>query len=86
MDNANNFINDWFDAFQRTSEYKDRSMMEIMVRRAEFEKNLDDMWAAVPKRGMSQMMEYRKGVERIKSSGLKVLRNPEGKHKIVHKN
>lgn len=75
-----------FESFKHTSNYKDSAMMEIMGNREKFENNLNEMWAAVPRIGMSQMMEYRKAVEHLKSVGLKVMRNQAGDHKIVHKN
>ena len=74
---------DVFDAYQNTSEYKDRSMMDIVFRRKEFEKNLDDMWAIYVRGNPTQLVEYNKGLDQIKSCGLKVLRNSLGKHKIV---
>lgn len=72
-----------FDAYKNTSEYKDTLMMEIMFRRQEFEKNLDDMWAIYMRGNPAQLVEYNKGLDQIKSCGLKVLRNSLDKHKIV---
>ena len=63
---------DYFSAYKNTSGYKDDCMLEITLRKKEFEQNLDDMWAI-----------YKKGVDQIKKAGLKVLRNSQGKHKIV---
>ena len=57
--------------------------MKIMVRRQEFEKNLDDMWINYSKGCASQIVYYNKQVDGIKQFGLKVLRNSAGKHKIV---
>lgn len=74
---------DAINAYRNTSKYKDQGMMEIMLRRKEFEQNLDDMWSAYCKGNSAQIVEYNKGVEQIKESGLKVLRNSAGKHKIV---
>ena len=73
----------YFDAYKHTSKYKDDSMMEIMARKSEFEENLDEMWAIYLRGVTHQIVEYNKGLERIKSAGLKVLRNSAGKHKIV---
>ena len=84
-DNTRQF-RELFESFKHTSDYKDSVMVDIMHNREKHEQNLNEMWAHVPKRGMEQMMEYRKAVEHIKGAGLKVLRNPEGKHKIVYKN
>lgn len=78
-------INDMFDSYRHTSEYKDRSMMEIMSKRSEFEKNLDDMWEIYSKGCPEQIVQYNKGVNQIKEAGLKILRNSAGKHKIVYK-
>lgn len=86
MNDAQKKVFELFESFKHTSDYKDSAMIEIMGNREKFENNLNEMWAAVPRIGMSQMMEYRKAVEHLKSVGLKVLRNLEGKHKIVHKN
>lgn len=83
MSNFGDIFSDYFNAYKNTSKYKDESMLEITLRKKEFEKNLDDMWAIYVRGNTQQVVEYQKGVDQIKSSGLKVLRNPEGKHKIV---
>lgn len=74
---------DYFDAYKTTSKYKDQSKMEIMFRRQEFEKALDDMWSNYSKGMASQIIKYNKQLDDIKGCGLKVLRNSDGKHKIV---
>ena len=74
-------FNSFFD--QASSRYNYNSAMEIMFRREEFEKNLDEMWAIYAKGNTRQLVEYNKQKEQIKSAGLKVLRNSAGKHKIV---
>lgn len=75
---------DFLDAYRNTSEYKDSTMMEIMLRREEFERNLDEMWSIYRRGNMNQVFEYRKQIETIKSAGLQVLRSKStGKHKIV---
>lgn len=74
-------FNSFFD--QASSRYNYNSAMEIMFRREEFEKNLDEMWAIYAKGNTRQIVEYNKAKEQIKSTGLKVLRNSAGKHKIV---
>lgn len=86
MNDAQKKLHDMFESYKHTSDFKDSVMMDIMCNREKYEKNLNEMWALVPKIGMSQMMEYKKGVDQIKSAGLKVLRNPAGDHKIVYKN
>lgn len=83
MGSFENIFGDYFDAYKNTSKYKDESMLEITLRKKEFEQNLDDMWAIYIRGNPQQIIEYQKGVDQIKESGLKVLRNSEGKHKIV---
>ena len=74
---------DYLNAYRNTSKYKDESMLDITLRKKEFEQNLDDMWAIYKRGNIQQIVNYQKGVDQIKNSGLKVLRNSEGKHKIV---
>lgn len=83
MGNFEDIFGGIFDAYRNTSEYKDRGMMEIMYSRQKFEQNLDDMWAIYSKGNPAQIVEYNKGLDQIKSCGLKVLRNSAGKHKII---
>lgn len=83
MSNFENIFGDYFNAYKNTSKYKDESMLEITLRKKEFEQNLDDMWAIYSRGNPQQIVEYQKGVDQIKSVGLKVLRNSQGKHKIV---
>ena len=83
MGNFENIFGSYFDTYKNTSKYKDESMLEIALRKSEFEKNLDDMWTIYRSGNVKQVVEYQKGLEQIKSSGLKVYRNSEGKHKIV---
>lgn len=83
MSNFENIFGDYFSAYQNTSKYKDESMLEITLRKKEFEQNLDDMWAIYRKGVSQQIINYQKGVDQIKKAGLKVLRNSQGKHKIV---
>ena len=77
------FLNDMFSAFRNTAEYKDRSMLDIVARKTAFEENLDDMWAIYTSGNPKQIIEYNKGLNQIKETGLKVYRNSNGKHKIV---
>lgn len=74
---------DYFSAYKNTSGYKDDCMLEITLRKKEFEQNLDDMWDIYRKGVPQQIVNYQKGVDQIKKAGLKVLRNSQGKHKIV---
>lgn len=83
MSNFNNIFGDYFSAYQNTSKYKDESMLEITLRKKEFEQNLDEMWSIYIRGVPQQIINYQKGVDQIKKTGLKVLRNSQGKHKIV---
>lgn len=85
MGQAEEILKGMFTAYKQTSDYKDRSIMEIAARKIEFEKNLDDMWSIYLKGNMGQIVEYNKGVNQLKDLGFKVLRNGSGKHKIVLK-
>lgn len=78
-------LNNLFNAYRHTSDYKDRSMVEIMTRRGEFEEHLNKMWNIYLSGNTQQIIEYNKQIDDIKHAGLKVLRNSVGKHKIVHK-
>lgn len=83
MGNFEDMFGNYFDAYKNTSKYKDSSMLEIALRKSEFEKNLDEMWAIYNKGLTKQIVEYNKGINQIKDVGFKVLRNSAGKHKIV---
>ncbi len=83
MGNFEDIFGDYFSAYQNTSRYKDDSMLEITLRKKEFEQNLNDMWAIYKKGVTTQIVQYQKGIDQIKKTGLKVLRNSQGKHKIV---
>ena len=83
MGTFENLFGDYFNAYKNTSKYKDESMLEITLRKKEFEQNLDDMWVIYRRGNTQQIVEYKNGVDQIKKAGLKVLRNSEGKHKIV---
>ena len=83
MGNLEDIFGDYFEAYKTTSQYKDISKMEIMSRRQEFEKNLDDMWINYSRGMVVQLVNYNKQLDTIKSCGLKVLRNSSGKHKII---
>ncbi len=43
MGNFEDIFGNYFDAYKNTSQYKDSSMMEIVLRKTEFEKNLDEI-------------------------------------------
>lgn len=83
MGDFKDIFKNYFSAYKNTSRYKDDSMLEIMLRKKEFEKNLDDMWSIYGKGVTYQIVDYQKRIDQIKKAGLKVLRNSQGKHKIV---
>lgn len=83
MGNFEDFLNGCLDAYKNTSKYKDSSMIEIVMRKTEFEKNLDEMYRIYSSGVTGQIINYNKGIDQIKDAGLKVFRNSAGKHKIV---
>lgn len=83
MDGPLRILDDMFNAYKHSSQYKDDAMMGIMLRREEYEKHLDKMWAIFRSGLFEQAVEYKKQVRSIKEAGLVVLRNSAGKHKIV---
>jgi len=85
MNQAQQKLHDMFEAYKHTSDYKDTSMMEIMMRKNEFEENLNQMWDIYRRGNLQQVVEYKKGIRQIKEAGLTVLRNKAGQHKIVFK-
>lgn len=82
MNDAQKMLHDMFEAYKHTSEFKDSSMMEVMVRKREFEENLDEMWANSVW-NMQQLAIYKKEVKHLKSLGITTMRNSAGKHKLV---
>lgn len=78
-----NFEDIFGNIFAEASQYNQNSKLEIELRKSEFEKNLDDMWIVYGKGNISQIVEYQKELQRIKNAGCKVLRNSQGKHKII---
>lgn len=82
MSSIEDLFKNYFDAYKNTSKYKDSVMLEIALKKNEFEKNLDDMWD-IYKRNPRQIIEYQKGIKQIKETGLRVFRNSQGKHKII---
>lgn len=89
MGNNADFIKEMFEnyanAYKNTSKYKDGGMLEISLRKREYEETLDKMWKIYSVGNTRQIIEYNKQVEYIKEFGFKVLRNSAGKHKIVSK-
>lgn len=91
MSNNSDFTNnifgdifgDYFNAYKQTGRYRDGEMLEIALRKKEFEEHLDKMWRIYSTGNVSQIMEYNKQVESIKKRGYKVMRNGAGNHKLV---
>lgn len=78
------FLNGFHEAYKRTSKYKDDSMMEIVIRRKEFEQRLDDMWRIYTSGNLQQVVAYKQQVKMIKDAGLIVQRSKStGKHRII---
>lgn len=77
-----NILHDIFETYKHTSDFKDREMVEVMVRKREFEENLDAMWANAS-RNLQQLVTYKEQVKHLKSLGITTMRNSAGKHKLV---
>lgn len=67
---------------ETTGKYRDSSKMEIALRKAEFEKSLNDFYAAYRKNPILYAVKYQEQLKVVKESGCKVLRNSSGIHKI----
>ena len=67
---------------ETTGKYRDSSKMEIALRKAEFEKSLNDFYAAYRKNPILYAVKYQEQLKAVKESGCKVLRNTAGIHKI----
>ena len=91
MSNNSDFTNnmfgdifgDYFNAYKQTGRYRDDGMLEVALRKKEFEEHLDKMWRIYSTGNVSQIVEYNKQVESIKQYGYKVMRNSAGSHKLV---
>ena len=78
------FFSGYTEAFKHTSRYKDGALMEIWIRRKEFEQRLDDMWRIYTMGNLKQVVAYKQQVKDIKDAGLIVQRSKStGKHRIV---
>lgn len=82
-DNVKNMFNNYFKAYKNSAKYKDDARFEIALRKSEFEETLDSMWDIYRRGNSAQIIEYQKQLDSIKSTGCKVYRNSQGKHKIV---
>lgn len=87
MSNNSDFINDLFggafDAYKQTSQYRDQGMMDIALKKKEYEDHLNEMWRIYSTGNVSQIVEYNKQVQSIKQYGYKVMRNSAGDHKLI---
>lgn len=84
MNDAQRKLHDIFETYKHSSGYKDSARMEIMCRREEFEKRLDDMWKIYCSGNMKQVFAYKQQIADIKAAGLIVQRSKStGKHRIV---
>lgn len=84
MADSNVNFDDIFRSLKHSARHKDSAMLEIMLRRKEFEENLDKMWQTYRSGYLHQVVEYKKQVQNIKDAGLVVLRSKTtGKHKIA---
>lgn len=84
MNEAQKKLHDMFEAYKHTSEAKDREMVGVMLRRGEYEKNLDEMWA-IAQGNLRQLPIYKEQINHLKSLGITTMRNSAGKHKLVFK-
>ena len=80
--NKDEFINDLLSATNSSFRAKDEQKFDIACRKRVYEKTLDEMWC-IYMINPHQIIEYNKQLNVIKECGCKVLRNNEGKHKIV---
>lgn len=53
MSSIEDLFKNYFGAYKNTSKYKDSAMLEIALKKNEFEKNLDDMWDIYKKKSNS---------------------------------
>ena len=60
MGQAETILNDVLNACKQSSGFKDCSRMEIAGRKAEFEKNLDNMWAIYTKGNPNKLLSITK--------------------------
>ena len=82
----NKFFQDLFEPYFHTSSSMDGRMINIMQKRWEYEKRLDEMWAIYLKGNLKQLPIYKDQIKYIKEANLEVLRSKStGKHKIVYK-
>lgn len=84
MADPRKILNDMFDTYKRTSNYRDDATMDVGLHREKYEQILDEMWSIYRSGNMSQVVEYKKQVNYIKEAGFTVQRSKStGKHRIV---
>lgn len=84
MYNPKKILNDMFDTYKRTSDYRDSYIMDIGLNKSKYEKHLDEMWDIYCKGNMGQVAAYKKQIQYIKDAGFTVQRSKStGKHRIV---
>lgn len=81
--NWNTIFGDIFKASQNSYKARDNAKMDIAINKSKYEETLDEMWRLYHSGTIQQVVEYQKQIDSIKNSGCRVLRNSNGKHKIV---
>lgn len=83
MNNFADIFADYMNAYKNTGEYKYNLKTEIWLQKSDYEEHLDKMYSNYMCGCTRQIVNYNKQIDDIKLTGLKVLRNSSGKHKIV---
>lgn len=83
QDKLKSMMDNYFDAYTHSSDYKDTVRMEIALKKSEYEEHLDKMWGIYSRGNVRQIVAYQEQLKDIKATGCKVYRNSQGKHKIV---
>ena len=60
MGTFEDIFGNYFNAYKNTSKYKDDSMLDIGLRKSEFEKNLDEMWDNYRKDALSRSLSIKR--------------------------
>ena len=84
MTDPKKMLDDMFNTYKRTSDYRDSVVMEIGLNRSKYEKHLDEMWEIYCRGNMGQVVAYKQQIQYIKDAGFTVQRSKStGKHRIV---
>lgn len=84
MADARKMLDDMLDTYKRTSGYKDDITRDVGLRRDEYAKHLDEMWAIYCAGNLGQVVAYKEQIKYIKEAGFTVQRSKStGKHRIV---